>query len=68
MYFHYLDLIRGSLNYWNHDYPAVLITDTSFNRNVAYHTEDDVADRLDYVRLGKVVQAVYQAVLDYSKQ
>ncbi len=55
------------LNYWNYGYKSVLVTDTSFNRNVAYHTEDDVADRLDYVRLGKVVQSVYRAVLDYSQ-
>lgn len=54
------------LNYWKHGYDAVLVTDTSFNRNTAYHTVADTADRLDYVKMAKVVQSLYQAVLDYS--
>ncbi|HIE54976.1 MAG TPA: M28 family peptidase [Chromatiaceae bacterium] len=54
------------LNYWKHGYDAVLVTDTSFNRNTAYHTTADTADRLDYVKMSRVVQSLYQAVLDYS--
>lgn len=52
------------LNYWNYDYPAVMVTDTAFNRNFAYHTAEDTADRLDYERMGKVVQGIYEVVLD----
>ena len=54
------------LNYWKYGYDAVLVTDTSFNRNTAYHTAADTADRLDYVKMAKVVQSLYRAVLDYS--
>lgn len=49
-------------NYWKRGYPAVMITDTAFYRNLAYHTRKDTADRLDYTRMSKVVVAVYEAV------
>jgi hypothetical protein len=52
------------LAYWAHGYPAVMITDTSFYRNPHYHERGDTADRLDYVRMGKVVQGVYAAVME----
>lgn len=55
------------LNFWKAGYKAVLITDTSFNRNLAYHTEGDTADRLDYVKMTKVVQAIYKTVIDQQK-
>ena len=51
------------LNYWNEDMPAVMVTDTAFYRNSAYHKLEDTADRLDYDRMGAVVSAVHQAVL-----
>jgi len=54
------------LNFWNMNYPAVLITDTSFNRNLAYHTEHDTADKLDYVKMASVVQAIFKTVIDYQ--
>lgn len=36
------------LNYWRAGYEAVMITDTAFYRNTAYHTANDKPDRLDY--------------------
>jgi hypothetical protein len=54
------------LNYWNAGYPALMITDTAFYRNTAYHTKQDTADRLDYQRMSMVVQKVYAAVLALS--
>lgn len=50
-------------NYWRNGYPAVMITDTAFNRNKNYHRAGDTADRLDYQRMAMVVQGVYRAVL-----
>lgn len=50
-------------SYWLQGYPAVMITDTSFMRNKAYHTPQDTPDRLDYRRMAKVVQGVYAAVV-----
>lgn len=49
-------------SYWAHGVNAVMVTDTSFYRNQAYHTSEDTADRLDYVRMSKVVVAVSAAL------
>lgn len=49
-------------NYWPHDIPAVMVTNTAFYRNRNYHTPHDTADRLDYDRMGKVVVGVYEAI------
>lgn len=46
------------LNYWHFGYDAVMVTDTSFYRNKAYHKKTDTADRLDYEKMAKVVMAV----------
>ncbi|KYG63188.1 hypothetical protein AZI86_15915 [Bdellovibrio bacteriovorus] len=50
-------------NYWKHGWPAVMVTDTSFYRNHAYHTPEDTPERLDYVKMGEVVKGVYAALL-----
>lgn len=50
------------LNYWRYDYPAVMITDTAFFRNFAYHTANDTADRLDYDRMAQVVSGIFEVV------
>ncbi len=50
------------LPYWNAGFPAVMVTDTAFYRNLAYHTEEDTPDRLDYEKMAQVVLGVYQAV------
>ena len=49
-------------SYWEFNYPAVMITDMAFYRNTAYHTEADTHDRLDYVRMAKVVLGIHQTV------
>lgn len=50
-------------NYWEQGYTAVMITDTAFYRNPAYHTTGDTPDRLDYVRMSQVVQGLFAAVM-----
>ncbi len=55
------------LNYWRQDFPAVMITDTSFYRNENYHTAQDTLEKLDYNRMAKVVQAVYAAILELAR-
>ena len=49
-------------SYWPYGINAVMVTDTSFYRNQAYHTSEDTADRLDYARMSKVVIAVSAAL------
>jgi hypothetical protein len=51
------------LNYWNEGYTGLMISNSAFYRNKAYHTADDTADRLDYLRMSQVVQGVRAAIL-----
>lgn len=46
------------LNYWHFGYPAVLLTDTAFYRNRAYHQASDTLVALDMRRLGLAVDAL----------
>lgn len=52
-------------NYWPHGINAVLITNSAFYRNHRYHTEEDTAETLDYVRLTQVVQSLYTTVTHF---
>lgn len=49
-------------NYWRAGYTALMVTDTAFLRNSAYHTDRDRPETLDYRRMGAVVRGVYAAV------
>jgi Zn-dependent M28 family amino/carboxypeptidase len=51
------------LNFWEQGYPAVMVTDTSFYRNPAYHSRLDIADRLDYVKMAQVVRGVFHYLM-----
>ena len=55
-------------NYWEARYPAVMLTDTAFYRNPAYHTAEDTPDTLDYERMARVVQGIYAAVLILARE
>jgi Zn-dependent M28 family amino/carboxypeptidase len=49
-------------SFWDRDYPALMITDTSFMRNPHYHQASDTPQTLDYPFLAKVTAGVYEAV------
>ena len=49
-------------SYWQQNYPAVMVTDTAFMRNREYHHAGDTYERLDYRRMGQVVQWVFAFV------
>lgn len=51
------------LNFWNHGFSAVMVTDTAFFRNHRYHTSGDTVDTLNFDSMAKVVLGVYEAVL-----
>ena len=55
-------------NYWVHGYDAGMVTDTSFYRNFAYHTEEDTLDRLDYKKMAQVVQGVFGYVKELCEK
>ena len=47
--------------FWDHGFPALMITDTSFFRNPHYHQASDTPDTLDYPFLAKVTEGVCRA-------
>ena len=53
------------LNYWQRDFPAVMLTDTAFYRNKNYHTAGYTPEKLDYERMAEVVRGVYYLATTY---
>ena len=49
-------------NFWQFGYDAVMITDTAFYRNKNYHTAQDTMGKLDFDRMARVVDAVFQLI------
>jgi hypothetical protein len=41
-----------------------MVTDTAFLRNPRYHTRFDTADTLDYPRMARVADGVFNATLE----
>ncbi len=55
------------LNYWKYGYRAIMVTDTAFMRNPAYHTSQDRPDTLDYAAMAKIVQGLAPVFLADKK-
>ena len=55
------------LNYWAAGIPAVTISDTSFLRNLNYHTANDTVQTLDFRRMAEVVKDVYVLAHDAAR-
>ncbi len=51
--------------FWQHGLPAVMVTDTAFLRNPNYHKTTDTPETLDYERMGKVVDGLYQVAVQF---
>lgn len=56
--------IRMSDNssFWDQNYPALMLTDTSFLRNPNYHRSTDTPETLDYPRMTQVTCGIASAV------
>ena len=52
------------LNYLKFDYPAIMVSDTSFYRNANYHQATDTFETLDFDKMAAVVDSVYFALKD----
>lgn len=52
--------------YWDHDYKAVMLTDTANFRNPHYHRPSDTADTLDYEFLRNVARASLATAIRWS--
>jgi Zn-dependent M28 family amino/carboxypeptidase len=58
--------MSDNASYWEHGYPAVMATDTSFLRNKNYHTKDDTPEKLDYERMAAVIDGVMGLILNFD--
>jgi len=45
-------------SFWQAGYPALMVTDTAPFRYPWYHTAEDTPEKLDYERLGQVVDGI----------
>ena len=52
-------------SFWEHDLPAVMVTDTAFFRNPNYHRPTDTPETLDFQRMAAVVDGLYQVAAGY---
>ena len=52
-------------NYWRFGYPALMINDTSFLRNLNYHQKTDTIDTLNFEKMAGVVNGAFNAVINF---
>ncbi len=55
-------------NYWLFGFPAIMITDTAFYRNKAYHTAEDTYDRLNYKSMAQVIFGLFMYVKELNEE
>lgn len=53
------------LNYWKHDYPALMISDTALYRNHNYHRPGDRPETLDYDKMSQLANGLYGLIVDW---
>lgn len=56
------------LPFWQHGYPAVMVTDTALYRYPFYHTPEDTPDKIDFFKLTHVVSGVEKMIIDVTKR
>ena len=54
--------LSDQLSFWKHGFPAIMVTDTAFLRNPAYHQPDDIPTKLDYATMADVVDGLEAAL------
>lgn len=50
-------------SFWMHGYRGLMVTDTAFYRYPYYHSHEDSAEKLDYVRLAEVTNGLTRAII-----
>ena len=54
-------------SFWQEGYPAIMVTDTALLRYPHYHTATDTAEKIDYLRCGRVVHGLREVIADLSE-
>ena len=52
-------------SFWQHGYPAIMVTDTAPFRYPYYHSSNDTPDKLDYDRFTLVVSGMEKVIQDW---
>ncbi len=55
-------------SFWQHGYPAIMITDTAPFRYPHYHAATDTPDKLDYDSMARVVEALTFVIEELANQ
>jgi hypothetical protein len=53
--------------FWDHGFPALLVTDTAFLRNSNYHLPSDTIETLDFEFMRKVAVGIYYSVVELTR-
>jgi hypothetical protein len=56
--------LSDNYSFWHHGYRAVMVTDTSFFRNMNYHLETDTIDTLNFDKMAEVVKGLHKTLLE----
>jgi len=56
--------LSDNYSFWYYEFPAIMITDTSFFRNKHYHQESDTIDTLDFNKMVEVIKGLYYTILN----
>jgi len=51
--------------FWQHNYPALMVTDTAFFRYSYYHQPDDTIDKINFDRFTRVVAGLERVIADF---
>jgi hypothetical protein len=54
-------------SFWQHGYPAIMVTDTAPFRYPYYHSSNDTPDKLDYDRFALVVSGMEKVIEELDK-
>ncbi len=55
-------------SFWQHGYPAIMITDTAPFRYPYYHELEDTFDKIDYDRLARVTTGLRHVIIDLDQR
>jgi Zn-dependent M28 family amino/carboxypeptidase len=58
--------LSDNSSFWDHGYPALMLTDTSFLRNPHYHLASDTPDTLDYEAMAQVTLGVMGGIAEIA--
>lgn len=53
------------LNFWNQEYPAVMLTNFYVCPNPYYHSASDTIDKIDFSKAAAIVEGLYVALVNY---